>query len=348
MPLEIIELDASTGGQIFRYGIGLSALLGRPVRVKNIRKQASNPGLQMQHLTSLSTLSEICSAETKGMRLHSMEIEFSPKQVKEKSVTVNIGTAGSVTLLLQSLLLPSMLKKITLSIIGGTDVPSAPSYYYFKEVLFPLLKRTSARFEIELTQHGFFPKGRGKVFFSSKPARFALKPVFFTERGELQHIKIFSQCSDLPKEVALNQASAAKRELEKLGVDVIEKIFHKQPSETIGSSIDLIAFFSSGAIIGANALGAKGKPAIEVGKEAAKKLFQEIETGKAIDQHLADQLIPFMALADGYSTIHTTKLTEHCISSIRVTESLLPVKFEVKGILNTPAEIFVEGIAWKP
>lgn len=326
----------------------MSALLGRPVLVKNIRKQASNPGLQKQHLASLETLSRICNAETAGARLHSMQVEFSPKQVSNARLAVNIGTAGSITLFLQSLLLSSMLKEIKLSIIGGTDVPMAPSYYYFREVLFPVLQKMGARFDCNLVQHGFFPKGKGKVFFSSTQAKFQLKPVFLLELGGLEHIKLYSQSSDLPREVSVNQAIAARKELEYLGVEIIEEIYSKQPSSTIGSSIDLIAFFNSGAIIGVNALGARGKPAVGVGREAAKKLLEEISRGKPVDQHLADQLVPFMALAKGKSTICTTKLTEHCLSSIAVTEKFLNTKFEVRGSLNETAEISVEGIGWQP
>ncbi len=345
---ELVELDASSGGQVFRYGIGLSALLGVPVKVRNIRKQANNPGLQRQHLTSIEALSKICGAETRGTRQYSMEVFFSPKKVVPCRFAANIGTAGSVALFLQSLLLPSMLAETRVSVIGGTDVPHAPSFNYFTNVLFHFLEKTGARFGGKLVQHGFFPKGKGKVLFSSKRAKFPLKPVFFGEQGKLEYIKLFSQSADLPKEVPVNQAIAARKTLFSLNVEIIEKISHKQPSETIGSSIDLFAFFDSGAVIGVNALGAKGKPAEAVGKEAAKNLLDEISSKKPVDRHLADQLIPFMALAEGYSTVHTTKLTEHCLSSIQVTEKFLPVKFEIKGKVNEPAEIFVEGTGWKP
>jgi RNA 3'-terminal phosphate cyclase len=132
-----------------------------------------------------------------------------------------------------------------------------------------------------------------------------------------------------------------------LNIDFEEKTEWKEKSESTGSSISLFAYFSSGNIISASALGAKGKPAITVGKEAAEHLLKELSAKKPVDSHLADQLIPFMALAQGYSTIECTALTEHALNNIRVCELLLGCKFDVKGALNESAEIFVQGIGFK-
>jgi RNA 3'-phosphate cyclase len=304
--------------------------------------------MQMQHLTAITALSKICNAKVSGAKHNSMEVEFIPGKVRESNFSVNISTAGSVCLFLQALLLPSMLEKQKISVVGGTDVPWSPSYHYFNQVLLPHLSKMNARFDSRIQQHGFFPKGRGKVFFSSKKTKFPIKPIFLGEQGKLSQIKIFSQSSDLPKEVSLNQFSAAKKVFEKLNVHIEKEIYSREQSQTIGSSIDVFAFFDNGVILGANALGKKDKPAIEVGKEAAENLLKEISSGKPVDSFLSDQLIPFMALADGYSTIQLSNFSSHCQEAISVTEKFLDAKFQVKGKLDKPAEIFVEGISWKP
>ena len=348
MENDFIELDATEGGQIFRYGLGLSTLLKKPVRISNIRKAASNPGIQRQHLSSLQALSQVCCADVSGVKLEDMEVEFVPGEIKESRLMANIGTAGSVSLLLQALLLPSLRKKTSAAIVGGTDVPWSPSYYYYQEILFPFLKRFGCKYDIKLTHHGFFPKGRGKVSFSSSPISFPLKSVYAVESGTLQEITIFSQSAGIPNEVAVNQSKAAKSALRDLNVPLEEKITGAETSGTIGSSIDCIAYFDSGERMGVNAIGKKGMPAIDVGAEVAEKLLAEINSGAGIDQFLCDQLIPFMAMADGYSTVKVSNFTDHTQFAIDVAQKFCDVKFEVKGKMGETAQVFVEGVGWKP
>lgn len=151
----------------------------------------------------------------------------------------------------------------------------------------------------------------------------------------------------MPKEVSVNQAKSAEHYLRQRlqGAAFEEHIEFKERSDTIGSGITLIALDCNGNMLSASALGAKGRPAEIVGKEAAERLMQEIAAKKAVDSHAADQLIPFMALAKGYSTIHCSRLTQHCLTNIAVCEKMLGVHFDVKGEPEKPAEVFVEGCA---
>ncbi|MBI2530485.1 MAG: RNA 3'-terminal phosphate cyclase [Candidatus Diapherotrites archaeon] len=339
----------SGGGQILRTALGLSALLQKPISVNKIRYNRPTPGLQAQHLTALTTLKQICDAQVEGAKQLSQEIKFSPRAPHSAQLHINIGTAGSITLLLQSIILPALLHETKLRIVGGTDVAWAPSANYMQNVLLPALSKAGAKFDLELNARGYYPKGLGSASFSSKPARLPLKPVSLVNLGNLERIRIISHCANLPKEVALNQLKSAKKTTtDALGdIDFDESIECREKSETTGSGIDLFAYFDSGAIIGANALGEKGKPAEKVGREAAEKLLKELSAKKPCDSHLADQLIPFMALAQGYSTIETTSLTEHAQTNIFVVEKFLPVKFEVSGSLGEPAEISVLGAGFK-
>lgn len=343
--IELSGAYGSGGGQILRTALGLSALLQKPISVNKIRYNRPVPGLQAQHLTAITTLRQICNAQVEGAKLLSQEVRFSPQAPHDSHLQVNIGTAGSVTLLLQSIILPALLHEIKLRIVGGTDVAWSPSANYMQNVLLPALSKMNAKFDLELNARGYYPKGLGSASFSSKPAKLPLKPVSLTNLGNLERIRIISHCANLPKEVALNQLKSARKTIaDALGeTDFEESIECREKSETTGSGIDLFAYFTSGAVIGANALGEKGKPAEKVGKEAAEKLLKELAAKKPCDSHLADQLIPFMALAEGYSTIETTSLSEHTQTNIFVVEKFLNVKFEVSGNLNEPAEISVMG-----
>jgi RNA 3'-phosphate cyclase len=347
MNKNILEIDGRAGGQALRTSIALSAITRKPVIVFNIRANRPNPGLKAQHLTSINALSKICGAKVNGAKKFSKKITFFPRKIFGGIYSINIGTAGSISLLLQSILLPCLLSKsqVKLRIVGGTDVAFAPPVDYLKEVLFPLLSKMNARFELSQNKRGYYPEGNGFVTFNSLSSPLPLKPINLTEQGELEFIKIISHSSGLPKEVSLNQLSAAKKLLqEKLSTDFEEITESNELSKNIGSGISVIGFYSNNAVIAASALGVKGKKSEKVGLEAAEKFLKEIAPKKPVDSHLADQLIPFMAIAQGNSVIECSSLTEHTFTNINVVEKFLKVKFIVDGKINEPGRISVQGI----
>lgn len=345
---EPILIDASAGGQVFRTAIGLSALLQEPVRIEHIRANRPNPGLQAQHVTTLKALQQLCNARVLGDRIGGRSVSFFPQKPVNSQLVCGIGTAGSTGLLLQSAFFPSLACENHLRVSGGTNVPFAPPIEFLQFVLLPELKKIGCKFELLLNAHGFFPKGNGSVSFSSKPAKLPLKPLYLAELGELEEIGLFSACASLPKEVAERQARSAKKRLSELNVDVAENLNVMEKSVSIGSSLVLLAKFSSGRILSSTALGKKGLAAEEIGKTAAQQLLKQIQTGKAVDAHLADQLIPFLALAKGKSTLGVSEIDGHLLENIKVCEQLLPVHFEVSGKLGESGEIFVDGCAFKP
>ncbi len=349
----MIEIDGGegeSGGQLTRTALALAALTKQEIRIVNIRAKRPKPGLQQQHLAAVKTLAEICGAQLQGAQLHSTKLLFSPKQIRQVNLNVSIGTAGSVALLLQQILPVALVDEIKLRVIGGTNVAWSPPIEFMQRVLFHSLQKMGARFNLYVNKKGFFPKGMGMVSFSSKPAKLPLRAINLTELGKLEFIEILSSSASLPKEVSRTQAIAARRALQHLNADLNiefrESIESSEHAETIGSAISAFACFSSGAVLSGSALGEKGKPAERVGEEAARNLLSELGPKQPCDSHLADQLIPFMALAKGKSELRCTKLTQHCLTNIAIVEKFLPVKFAVEGELGKPAKISVEGVAF--
>src|SRR3989344_3988104 len=342
--VEIKEIDASEGGQTLRTSISLSALKKEAIKVINIRKNRPKPGLQRQHLTGIRTLSRLCNAVLEFDEMESQELEFNPDSFIGGNFAVNVGSAGAVSLVLQSILLPSLIKETKLSVVGGTDVPFAPPFSFLSEVLFPVLRKMGAKFNAKLFRRGYYPKGNGKISFESKKARLPLKAINLEERGSLNFFKIYSHSMNLPKEVVENQFIRAKQLLESKEKD-IEKFLDSSEGPSIGSGIECYAFYDNAVLSGTN-LGKKGVNALKVGELSAKNLYSEMNSD-GIDSHLADQLIPFMAIAKGTSTISVSKITEHLLTNIKVTEKMLGVKFEVAGELGGQGKISVQGISFK-
>ena len=353
--MRMITIDGSMGeggGQILRTAIALSALTLQPIRVINIRAKRSNPGLRPQHITGIKAVAALCEAEVKGLRVGSREIEFIPRRRKAGVFRFDVGTAGSVSLVLQALLpvLAFAPEPCTLHITGGTDVSWSPPIDYVRYVLVPMLERMGFGVEVAVKRRGHYPKGGGYIVCRSEPVDTILRPVNILERGKVKVIEGISHCVRLPSHVAIRQARAAQAFLSRQGFGKVEiKTEYYEPGKDPhlgpGSGIVLWAKCEK-SILGADALGARGKPAEKVGEEAAAKLIEELATGRAIDRHLTDMLVPFMALASGKSAISSTKLTLHAETNIMLAEIMLGVKFNIRRV-DGGAIIEVQGLSFK-
>ncbi len=344
----MIEIDGSFGeggGQILRSALALSALTGTPVRIYNIRKKRPRPGLQPQHLAVVRALESITNASVSGAFLDSMEVTFRPREIKGGVYSVNIGTAGSVSLLIQALL-PVLLfapEPARVKIVGGTDVEKAPTIDYMIHVLLPFLARMGASARIRLIRRGYFPRGGGVVILETHPVD-VLKPVRMLEftPGDIYGI---SHCGGLPRHVAERQAEAARKRLEQAGYEAEIEIEVWQRSEVLspGSGITL---WVNGMAIGASALGRKGVVAEVVGKSAANYLLRELNARTPLDRHMGDQVIPYMALAAGRSAVRVSEITLHTITNMHVAELFLKTKFDVQREEGRKARIEVNGVGF--
>lgn len=330
----MITIDGSigeAGGQILRTAIGLSALLLKPVRIINIRKNRSNPGLKAQHLTGVQIAGEFTNAEIKGLKLNSTEIEFIPKSHSFKSRKIDIGTAGSIGLLLQTLtpLLIFADDEVTLDIIGGTAGLGSPTIQYTQHVTFPVLNKFGIPLpDIEIVREGFYPKGQGQVKITFHPAE-KLNSVKLLERGKIKSIKGISVVGSLPEDIAERQANSAKKNLIEHGYPDAQ--IEKKIAETAspGTSITLWSECEN-SILGFDTIGKLGKPAEEIGGECGQELIKSLESNAALDKWMSDQIIPFLALAKK-GEVKVEKITEHCGTNMLVTQQILDMKFDIDG-----------------
>ncbi|WP_287587193.1 RNA 3'-terminal phosphate cyclase [Candidatus Borrarchaeum sp.] len=336
------------GGQILRIAAALSGITGIPVEIINIRGKRSTPGLKAQHLTGLKALADLTNASVRGLNIGSKEIEFLPTTRKGGYYTVDVRTAGSVTLLLQVLMPVAIFtsEQVNLKLIGGTTVRWSPPTPSIQNVLLPILKKTGIRTQIEIKKHGFYPKGGGIIEAKIDPSK-KLKPIILDNIGKIENIGGTSYCAKLPEHVAIRQKKAAISEVKDAGYQNIE-ITAKQIMDSLspGSGITLWAKTSAGAIIGSDAIGEKGKPAEVVGREAARKLLEIVNADSPVDPFLADQLIIYMALAEGSSKIITNKFTLHTKTAIEICKQLTSASFSVKEGSNRQVEITCNGIGF--
>ncbi len=353
----LVEIDGGIGeggGQILRYSIALSAVLQIPVRIYNIRAKRRNPGLRPQHLTAVRALAKITDAVVHGDRVGSMEIVFEPRTRKSGIFEFNIGTAGSVTLVLQALL-PVLLfadHPSRVTIIGGTDVPWSPPIDYMIFVFKHNLWLFGGKIEVKLLRRGHYPRGGGRVVVEVEPVKDYLKPINIVKHKGIVAVRGKSHAVRLPKHVAERQAHAASAVIaEKLGLEPLIDIEYyergRDPHLGPGSGIVVYAESRSGTRLGADSLGEKGKPAEKVGREAALKLVEDIGTGMGFDRHMADMIIPYMFLARGTSVAGVARLTSHALTAIRITKMFLrDTTVEVDGEEGGPGIIRIDGIGF--
>ncbi|ELZ19562.1 RNA 3'-terminal-phosphate cyclase [Haloterrigena salina JCM 13891] len=339
-----IDLDGATaGGQFVRTALTLSVLENEPVRIENVRGNRSTPGLRHQHLAVLETMAAVCDADVSGAELGAETVEFEPDlesttdasgwsgagrgRLAGGTYEVDIGTAGSATLLFDALLpLATILEsQLSVTVTGGTDVAWSPPLDYAQRVKLPLLRRVGLTAALEVDRRGFYPDGGGRATLQLAPS--TLEPIELAERGPLEGVRLYSteSASLADRDVAYRQAEGAleRLALAETDLEVVDRCERTVESPSPGSAIVLRVDHGTG-IAGFTALGERGTPAERVGEDAADAAnrFLEHSSGNKpapVDRHMADQLLVFLALAGG--RVRIPAVTDHVATSRELLEA---------------------------
>jgi RNA 3'-terminal phosphate cyclase (ATP) len=343
--MEVDGGEKSGSGTILRLSIALAAILGENLHIYNIRKRRSQPGLRPQHLEAVLAAAKLCDADVMGVTLNSQELWFQPKRIRAGRVEAKIGTAGSISMLLLTILPICAYAKNTVQVHvtqGGTDIQHAPTINYLKYVLFSILERMGITTSLMIHRYGYYPKGKGEVTLTIHPCH-QLSPLRLEEFGVLERVRGISVCTFLQeRRVADRQAEAAGRYLEARGFNSkIDVVYDESNPLQKGSSLVLWAETDTQALLGRDAIGELRKSSEKVGEEAAQNILQELKSKATVDIHLADMLVPYIAMANGKSVYLTHSLTEHLDTNIWLTQHILGTKFKtekMKGLYKIQSE----------
>lgn len=340
------------GGQVVRTSLALSAITGQPVRIEKIRAGRRKPGLAPQHLTGVRAVARVCSAEVEGAKLGSQELTFAPRSAPQAgNYTFDVaqaakgGSAGSVSLILQTVLVPLALVEGTsqITLRGGTHVAWSPPFDYIKRVYLPTLARMGIQAKVNIKKCGWYPVGGGEIRATVEgqgasdgeqvPGE-SLGALDLRQRGELLRVRGLSASSNLPKHIRTRQEGAALQSLRSNGVNVRMDVVDA-PAKGKGTLVFLWAEFGN-AVAGFTSLGELGKPAEQVAEEAAAELLEFLGSDAALDRHLADQLVLPMALPAGRSQFTTEVVTQHLLTNAWVVNRFFPGRVRVEGEEGQP------------
>ncbi|MFX0155638.1 MAG: RNA 3'-terminal phosphate cyclase [Candidatus Hodarchaeota archaeon] len=341
MPLDQhLEIDGSFGeggGSIVRIAAGFSILFQRPIRIKNIRANRSKPGLRLQHLLGLKTLSELTNSTLSDCIVGTNEITLYPNQLVKSKITVEVGTAGNIGLLIQPIQIACLgfdkPEKIEIFINGGgTFGKYAPSLNYLKEVTYKIFRTHGFKIDIDIQKHGFYPKGGALVKCTLYPSKNNIKPINLTELGNIDLVQgeIITTYQLKKKEVGERIKKSIQQQLKKeLKIDVkINNNYVDSLSPGVGlhlwANTDTGAIISSGTILGERKIISE-----DLGRIAANELIKYIKKEIPIDNYLSDQLIAFMGFVKEASRIKVLKVTSHTQTNLELIKFFLRRKYKI-------------------
>ena len=323
----LVEVDGGHGeggGQVLRLAVALSAATGLPARVTDVRANRERPGLAAQHVAAVRAVAGLCGARTDGVEVGSREVRFEPTRPPGGDVTVDVGTAGSVTLVLQAALAalagPSA-GEARVTVTGGTDVSRAPCWDYIAHVLAPALSRAGMLLELVCERRGFYPVGGGRVVARVGPRDCPLAALSPRIEGS-PRVRGSIVWSGLPEHVPSRIDHALRKGLVGVGIEGVERTRVDAASPGVATVVraDL-----GGAVIGSSMAGRKGLPSEEIGATLADQLRSDISAGATVDVHLLDQLVPYAALAGGRSVMRVREVSPHARTALDVASLFVPL-----------------------
>jgi RNA 3''-phosphate cyclase len=341
-----IDGGAKSGsGTIVRYSVALASLLGQEIRIQNIRAKRDKPGLRAQHLKVIQACQEMCHGVVESAVVSSKEITYAPKErFRGGEYRWDIGTAGSTTMLAQSLLPLACFaeKPSKFRLEGGLFQDFAPSAYHTKFVLLPLLERMGIQAKLDIIRPGYAPKGGGIIEIEVEPVK-ELKPLNLIEQGKILAIKGIALSSHLKeKNVSHRMAAECHKVLSSSGYRAEIREIYDESSLQEGAALAIYAEMGSGSRIGSDRAGRPGRSSESIGRYVAQSFIEDIRSGAVVDRYIADQLILYAGLAEGTTRYLIPRITEHVETNLWLIEDFLGARTKISGNL-----VEIEGIGFK-
>jgi RNA 3'-phosphate cyclase len=330
---DMLHIDGSQGeggGQVLRTALTMSVMTGKPFSMTNIRARRSKPGLMAQHLKAVEAAAAISGAKVTNLAIGSSSLKFEPQGLYAGEYHIDIGTAGSTSLVLQTVFVPLSFGQHTswLSVVGGTHVPWSPCHHFLSRHWLRYMKKAGYNAQFRLDIAGFYPAGGGRVTAEIRPVK-ELHSLRINERGELRTILGISAFANLDISIAERQRQQAERKLAQRGFSAEIEIL-RMSSRFKNTMLMLLAEFKHSRCC-YYALGARGKSAERVADEAVEAFGEFLATKGAVDQYVTDQLILPLVFAKGESVLHTCKVTQHLLTMVDIIRMFRDVNIQVDG-----------------
>jgi RNA 3'-terminal phosphate cyclase (ATP) len=329
--METVFVDGSTGeggGQVLRTSLTLACITGKNLHIENIRAARRNPGLARQHLSCVQAACEICNGQCRGATLGAQVLDFQPGPVRSGDFYFDIGSAGSASLVIQTVLPALFLAEgpSTVAVTGGTHNPWAPPFDFLRETFLPAIASAGFAADCTLVKHGFFPAGGGRIAFDIRPWRKdAERRIDFCEqpRNVQIHARIYT--AKLPSHIAHRQQRLLLQS--KLNIEDVE---HVEVTHSDGAGNCVMLRLCGGRTTVFTAFGKRGRPSEEVVDEVVTLAGDFLAGGAAVDRYLADQLLIYMAILKS-GTYTTNDLSAHLTTNIETIKKFVPVDFKTEN-----------------
>jgi RNA 3'-terminal phosphate cyclase (ATP) len=346
----LLIIDGSTGeggGQILRSALTISTIIKKPIKIINIRTKRNNPGLRHQHVTTIKLLSKLFNINIENVRLGAewINIIFDKKdiEINKDILNIDIGTAGSIPLLLQTLI-PTIAisqQNIVIQLTGGTDVKYSPTIDYIKYVMKDVYSKIGIFFNINVIKRGFYPTGKGIVNINIQKAK-TLKPIDFCNFKEINP-NILSIVGSLPKHITDRQISGALSNLEKNGIKCDKYKSSIENSASPGSSILIYSSSESGIYLGADSVGEKNIRAETVGYNASKRFIEDYKFQACIDSHLADMLILPLSFVKEKSRYKISSISQHLLTNLEIIKKINDMEYQIDKVFENEFIVTIKG-----
>jgi RNA 3'-terminal phosphate cyclase (ATP) len=346
----LLIIDGSTGeggGQILRSALTISTIIKKPIKIINIRTKRNNPGLRHQHVTTIKLLSKLFNINIENVRLGAewINIIFDKKdiEINKDILNIDIGTAGSIPLLLQTLI-PTIAisqQNIVIQLTGGTDVKYSPTIDYIKYVMKDVYNKIGIFFNINVIKRGFYPNGKGIVNINIQKAK-TLKPIDFCNFKEINP-NILSIVGSLPKHITDRQISGALSNLEKNGIKCDKYKSSIENSASPGSSILVYSSSESGIYLGADSVGEKNIRAETVGYNASKRFIEDYKFQACIDSHLADMLILPLSFVKEKSRYKISSISQHLLTNLEIIKKINDMEYQIDKVFENEFIVTIKG-----